>query len=663
MLIFVRGLSGTVTPLNMSPHDSVLCIKTRIFYLKNISVHDQHLLYSGVELKDQTILSTVNIGHGALLLLVLGLRTGPLGRYDLCTSTNQKYSNNEISSQSANNNNDETEYTRLLSLLSSSSSYSSVSSSSAPTVVFPPICVTAVVNATKIASDELEQTETNLLMNSFESYNDNDDDTINSNSFTSSDDEIYRIAEILGYAIDNNEQLLSPSLYDFPTTVTDESQLYDYDNNDIDETGIYYHPEQSLSPPQQLSWLITPSYNSTQQLNIPETNSYKLCDNINSNNNSFQYIHGLKTIETSSKHYQSTDSLFDKTNTSTSTTTSSSTNSVIMNSSYDQLKDNSIFSSLKESYLSSPNVNVIVDNDNNKNNGNNNHTIVDIRRSTRNSDKTTAMIVHNDNDDFHLDRHYSNSNTIPLLNTTTNTTTITNLPIPSGDNSIIKLLNNSTINFINNPLIINHFQSLINSPCSYSFYSRMQMKLLCNNRFHSNEYLFNLMPNNNNNNNNNNNTIVMNRRTSYTNKTFESPLDQNYLPQITKSHSNHLNNNEYNITEKLLNDARRYNRQTEFNLNCNDNDDLRQMCLSNTAIDRSPSHSLQSLSSSSPSSSSSSSSSCNTTIHSSQSRCYECNRRTRLACGFTCRCERWFCSRHHHPEDHRCNFKFKTMVN
>ncbi|CAH8604883.1 unnamed protein product [Schistosoma curassoni] len=659
MLIFVRGLSGTVTPLNVSPHDSVLSIKIRIFYLKNISVHDQHLLYSGVELTDQTILSTVNIGHGALLLLVLGLRTGPLGRYDLCTSTNQKYSNNDISSQSTNNNNnDETEYTRLLSLLSSSSSYPSVSSSSAaaPTVVFPSICVTAVVNATKIASDELEQTETNLLMNSFESYNDNNDDTINSNCFTSSDDEIYRIAEVLGYAIDNNEQLLSPSLYDFPTTVTDESQLYDYDNNDIDETDIYYHYEQSFTPPQQLSWVITPSYNSTQQLNIPETNSYELCDNINSNNNSFQYIHGFKTIESPSKHYQSTDSLFDKTNTSTSTTTSSSTNSVIMNSSYDQLKDNSIFSSLKEeSYLSSPNINVIVDNDNNNNN---NHTIVDAKRSTRNNDKTTAMIVHND-DDFHLDRHYSNSNTIPLLNTTTNSTTITHLPISSGDNSIIQLLNNSTINFINNPLIINHFQSLINSPCSYSFYLMMQMKLLCNNQFHSNEYLFNLIPNNN------NNTIVMNRRTSYTTKTFESPLDQNYLPQITKSHSNHLNNNEYNITEKLLNDTRRYNRQTEFNLNCNDNDDFRQMCLSNTTIDRSSSHSLQSLSSSSPpsSSSSSSSSSCNTTIHSNQSRCYECNRRTRLACGFTCRCERWFCSRHHHPEDHRCNFKFKTMVN
>ncbi|VDP65542.1 unnamed protein product, partial [Schistosoma mattheei] len=237
------------------------------------------------------------------------------------------------------------------------------------------------------------------------------------------------------------------------------------------------------------------------------TNSYELCDNINSNNNSFQYIHGFKTIETPSKHYQSTDSLFDKTNTSTSTTTSSSTNSVIMNSSYDQLKDNSIFPCLKE------------DDDNNDNNSNNNHTIVDARRSTRNNDKTTAMIVHNDDDDddFHLDRHYSNSNTIPLLNTTTNTTTITHLPISSGDNSITQLLNNSTINFINNPLIINHFQSLINSPCSYSFYLMMQMKLLCNNQFHSNEYLFNLIPNNN--------TIVMNRRTSYT----KTAIDQSFI--------------------------------------------------------------------------------------------------------------------------------------
>ncbi|XP_018652969.1 putative ubiquitin 1 [Schistosoma mansoni] len=595
MLIFIRGLSGAVTPLNVSPHESVLSIKIRIFYLKSIPTHDQHLLYSGVELTDQTILSTVNIGHGALLLLVLGLRTGPLGRYDLCTSINQKYSNNDISSQSSinNNNNDETEYTRLLSLLSSSCSYSSVSSSSssAPTVVFPSICVTPVVNATKITSNELEQTETNLLMNSFESYNDNNDDTINSNCFTSSDDEISRIAEILGYAIDNNEQLLSPSLYDFPTTVTDDSQLYDYDNCDIDGTDIYYDYEQSFSPSQQLNWLLTPSYNFTQHLNIPETNSYELCENINSNNSS-RYIHGFKTIEAPSERCQSTDSLLGKTDTSTPTTSSTNT---VLNSSY-----NSRFSSLKESYSSLPNINVLVDNDNNNSN---NLTMIDVSKSTCNSDETTVIIGHNDDDDddCNSNRHDSNSPIIPLLNTT-----ITNLPILSGDNTVMKLLKNSTINFMNN------FQSTIIPSCSYSFYITMQIKLLLNNPFHSNEHASNLIPTDN--------TVVMPRKPLYTNKSFESPLNQHCLPQITKTHSNNLNNNEYHITEKLLNHTRRYNRQTEFNFNCNDNNDLGQIC-------------------------------------------YECNRRTRLACGFTCRCERWFCSRHHHPEDHKCNFKFKTTVN
>ncbi|VDP83710.1 unnamed protein product [Echinostoma caproni] len=44
-----------------------------------------------------------------------------------------------------------------------------------------------------------------------------------------------------------------------------------------------------------------------------------------------------------------------------------------------------------------------------------------------------------------------------------------------------------------------------------------------------------------------------------------------------------------------------------------------------------------------------------------QTRCHSCQKRTRPAQGFSCRCEQWFCQKHYHPEDHNCAFDFKTM--
>ncbi|CAH8579523.1 unnamed protein product [Dicrocoelium dendriticum] len=42
-------------------------------------------------------------------------------------------------------------------------------------------------------------------------------------------------------------------------------------------------------------------------------------------------------------------------------------------------------------------------------------------------------------------------------------------------------------------------------------------------------------------------------------------------------------------------------------------------------------------------------------------RCSRCRRRTGPVGGFSCRCGRWFCIKHHHPEDHCCDYDFKTM--
>ncbi|KAA3678522.1 uncharacterized protein DEA37_0000264 [Paragonimus westermani] len=80
MLIFVQGLSGVVTPLNLKPFDTVLSVKYLLLYLKGIPVSQQHLLYDGIELPDSTIFVLAKIGHGSLLRLVLGLQSGPLIR-------------------------------------------------------------------------------------------------------------------------------------------------------------------------------------------------------------------------------------------------------------------------------------------------------------------------------------------------------------------------------------------------------------------------------------------------------------------------------------------------------------------------------------------------------------------------------------------------------
>ncbi|KAF7260489.1 hypothetical protein EG68_02200 [Paragonimus skrjabini miyazakii] len=80
MLIFVQGLSGVVTPVNVKPFDTVLSVKYLLFYLKGIPVSQQHLLYDGIELPDSTVFILAKIGHGALLRLVLGLQSGPLIR-------------------------------------------------------------------------------------------------------------------------------------------------------------------------------------------------------------------------------------------------------------------------------------------------------------------------------------------------------------------------------------------------------------------------------------------------------------------------------------------------------------------------------------------------------------------------------------------------------
>ncbi|TGZ72622.1 hypothetical protein CRM22_001981 [Opisthorchis felineus] len=78
MLIFIRALSGGVTPVTVHPYEDVLSVKSRIFQIKGIAVSQQHLLYDGNELPDGTVLALANIGHGSLLRLVLKMHAAPL---------------------------------------------------------------------------------------------------------------------------------------------------------------------------------------------------------------------------------------------------------------------------------------------------------------------------------------------------------------------------------------------------------------------------------------------------------------------------------------------------------------------------------------------------------------------------------------------------------
>ncbi|CAH8619521.1 unnamed protein product [Heterobilharzia americana] len=664
MLIFLRGLSGAVTPLHVNPHENILSVKIRMFYLKSIPVQDQHLLYAGVELTDNTILSTVNIGHGALLRLVLGLRSGPLGRYHFCKSSTVINQNDESLQQTST-----TDEAQSLSPVSSTSCSSSSSSSptSTSTIGFPLICVTPAVNVTNCrSSNTLEKTGTDaFLTSSSESYNNISDDNTN-DSHQTSDDEINQIAEFLGYAIDESEHLLHPA-YDC-TAVSSENQTYGV-YHDYNEEAHYYHHDHHLYIPQHFRWLITPSYNFAQRLNMLETDSYDSSENIDSKNSS-KCFHGLTTVEAPSERCQSTGSLF----TSGTSTMSAASGTIHLNSPLCQFKFNPQ-SGLRVPYSSSPNVNctdissnVIIENDRN----------IHISSEVKNN-----RLSHVCSGDVESNIHRSSPN-IPLPNTETLISSSLDRSNPTAATTI-----STTSNSLINDLTRLHNHSLTFLSSHHSSYLSMQMKYSGVGGWVSSPSLTNDSSvklriitlssssggsNDANNSNNTNagklcNSVLCNTVVTedlhHTNRNgcgLPPPsslrLHNNQVCRV-QLHSNHCHQEHIITADSLLDNDNDHNNSQqiehiELTANCNDDLQRSLSSISNTTETLSPlSHS---------SSSSSSSSYCST-AHSNKSRCYECNKRTRLACGFTCRCERWFCAKHHHPEDHRCNFNFKTMVN
>ncbi|CAL8070638.1 unnamed protein product [Calicophoron daubneyi] len=181
MLLFIRALSGVVTPLTVNPCETVLFVKTRLLQLKGIPIAQQHLIYDGVELSDSTALAAANIGHGALLRLVLALHSGPLSR-DTPTPVSP--------SQSVR-----TQSTGLCSLPLPITHLSPCRGSA---VVFPFVCAAAALQ-----DQQRRQRVQSVTAGYF-------DESKADGEFEeqATEDEVSEIAEFLGYAIDENESQL-----------------------------------------------------------------------------------------------------------------------------------------------------------------------------------------------------------------------------------------------------------------------------------------------------------------------------------------------------------------------------------------------------------------------------------------------------------------------
>ncbi|CAH8863663.1 unnamed protein product [Trichobilharzia szidati] len=620
MLIFVRGLSGNVCPIHVNPYENVLSVKLRIFYLKSIPIHDQHLLYSGIELLDQTVLSTVNIGHGALLRLIVKLRTGPLviTHHSCKASTPTMNQNGHNNNNNDNNNNgsipyipnsDHTEESQWLSALLSPLSQVATLSTSASTIFLPSIYLPPGVVDVNKSEPASNHTLTECYKNS-----DNDVDDVNYEGY---DDEISQIAEYLGYAIDETEQY--HSLIDYPVVLNENQMMNSIQNessDDQNESGYCY-----LNQQQEFKCTVASSGNFPRYLTILNSDFHNSSENMHPANTS-KCLHGFNAIEVPSERCQSASSLL------TSTTTTVDTAAALnLSSSPCQLKCNNSHSSLGETCSSSLDVNCI-------------------HHAVSSSPVTTV-----DNDNL-LKDHCSNSNS-PIANTNSVLETSCVTAVISGLNKLRS--HSSTIPTGNYPFFFDDMMkaesgvsgwvsspSLTTSNDSSVVKGSFNSSSMNSKRSDSKntEQLFNPI-------------ILDNAVTKIHNTICEQSANQTHHTSIPKYHHPSYSSQESIANECVLkNDGSSHliDRQTGLNSNSNNLQGLSPSSSSN-------------LTSSPCQSSSPSTSSCTTLTHSNRSRCYECNRRTRLACGFSCRCERWFCARHHHPEDHQCNFNFKTMVN
>jgi len=78
IVIYIEALTGQLYELRCSPLESIWNVKGRLARLEGIPISQQHMIWSGEELKDSAILHEVGIRNLSKLRLVVSMRGGPV---------------------------------------------------------------------------------------------------------------------------------------------------------------------------------------------------------------------------------------------------------------------------------------------------------------------------------------------------------------------------------------------------------------------------------------------------------------------------------------------------------------------------------------------------------------------------------------------------------
>lgn len=79
--IFVKMLTGRTLTLDYKPKESVIEFKQRVMDQEGIPIEQQRMIYAGVQLENDKLLSDYNIKEEATLHLVLRLSIGVFSQY------------------------------------------------------------------------------------------------------------------------------------------------------------------------------------------------------------------------------------------------------------------------------------------------------------------------------------------------------------------------------------------------------------------------------------------------------------------------------------------------------------------------------------------------------------------------------------------------------
>jgi len=78
IVIYIEALTGQLYELRCSPLENIWSIKGRLQRLEGIPISQQHMIWSGEELKDSSIIHEVGIKNSSKLRLVVSMRGGPV---------------------------------------------------------------------------------------------------------------------------------------------------------------------------------------------------------------------------------------------------------------------------------------------------------------------------------------------------------------------------------------------------------------------------------------------------------------------------------------------------------------------------------------------------------------------------------------------------------